>query len=784
MDSPSLNANNKPSWRARLTRGIAAFIHPEEYAQSQGGPKMTRYGIVKVDTVRNGDGTVRKAFGEFEGGSGNQFVIERPNANMPVDPSRALENNRGFVYAAVNAKAREVMTIDWRLFQTAGKDTKEQDEHDLLDLLDAPNDTMDGLDLKYLTSALLDITGDAFWYLDGVAKDLDKPKAIYLMPTEKVTVIVDKSSWPYRLVGYEMRLDNGRKLRFAPYQVVHFKLPNASDFFRGYSPVAAGAQYIDNDHYAMEFNRKFFVNGARPAGFLESDFVAETQLEALKMGFIDTHGGIENMNRIGVLPKGVKWSPVGSNPKDMDFKNMSEDMRDRILAMFGVSRTILGTAESDTNRATAETADYVFSKRVVKPHMTKMCATLNASLVGRYGDDLYISFIDPVPEDKAFRNEEMKTVVGSQPVMTVNEARDEFMGLGPVEGGDALMVPNTMTAVGETPDAGDVNPSAEHDPNAKRVSKDFHPTRAKAANGERVAFRPARTKLQKLAKKRATMREELAAAIKTELEAKLNAPGKKFESTKDQDEARWKEWSDYVHAAEKDVAETVRKINAEQKAEVLENLASAVQKAVNQADLFDIDKWISITTDALTPLMETLFGEQAKHAATEVGSTFDFTDTTREAVKRSVKLMAESYQKTTLETLAAHIDAGVQAGESLDDITKRVEQVYDFSDDSRAAMVAKTESFRTANDALKTAWQESGVVKTVKWYTANNPCDYCAAMSGKTISVDDVFFKEGDTLTVGEGDNAQSMTMSYGDVGFPPLHPHCMCFIRPDEVAI
>lgn len=125
------------------------------------------------------------------------------------------------------------------------------------------------------------------------------------------------------------------------------------------------------------------------------------------------HGGIDNMNRIGVLPKGVKWAPSGSSPKDMDFKNMSEDMRDRILAMFGVSRTILGTAESDTNRSTAETADYVFSKRVVKPHMMLICAVLNDRLVPRYGDDLYISFIDPVPEDKAFRVQEMQAAIPS-----------------------------------------------------------------------------------------------------------------------------------------------------------------------------------------------------------------------------------------------------------------------------------------------------------------------------------------------------------------------------------
>ena len=110
MPSPSLNANNKPGWWPRLIRGIAARTDPETYSQDQGGIVMTQYGIVKRQVNKSGV----SQFGEINGG--NQFVIERPGAGIPIDPSKALENNKGFVYAAVNAKAREVMTIDWRLF--------------------------------------------------------------------------------------------------------------------------------------------------------------------------------------------------------------------------------------------------------------------------------------------------------------------------------------------------------------------------------------------------------------------------------------------------------------------------------------------------------------------------------------------------------------------------------------------------------------------------------------------------------------------------------------------
>jgi hypothetical protein len=88
--------------------------------------------------------------------------------------------------------------------------------------------------------------------------------------------------------------------------------------------------------------------------------------------------------------------------------------------------------------------------------------------------------------------------------------------------------------------------------------------------------------------------------------------------------------------------------------------------------------------------------------------------------------------------------------------------------------------------ALKTAWQQSGVVKTVRWYVAtDNPCPFCAQLASKgPIPIDSNFLESGQTITVGEGDYAKSYTADYGDVPSPPLHPNCMCFIRPEDVSL
>jgi hypothetical protein len=63
------------------------------------------------------------------------------------------------------------------------------------------------------------------------------------------------------------------------------------------------------------------------------------------------------------------------------------------------------------------------------------------------------------------------------------------------------------------------------------------------------------------------------------------------------------------------------------------------------------------------------------------------------------------------------------------ELTEAVDGVYSFADDRRAGLIAETESFRASNHANKAAWQTSGVVKTVKWYTAEDGkvCEYCQA---------------------------------------------------------
>jgi HK97 family phage portal protein len=699
------------------------------------------------------------------------LAIYKPTGAKHVDAAKAMGNFTGWTFAAVNAIASEVANIQLRLYQVNGDDHEEQEDHPLLTLLDGVNEHMTGIELKYVTMAHLELTGNSYWLLDGVSDDKSQPRAIYPLNPGRVRVKLNKDTFPYKLSHYEFTID-GKVFRFEPYQILHMKYPDPGDPFVGIGIPQTIPSWIDSDNYAMEYNRKFFINGAQVGLYLQTDTNVEGNIDRIRRGWANRHEGTENAHKTPVLPKGVKLEHTGLTQRDMDFAKLTETTRDRILAGFRVSKTILGTAESDTNRATAETADYVFSKRTIKPKMLLVVSYLNEFLVPRYGDDLYLTFIDPVPEDKAFRTLEMTAAAGSGvPIMTQNEARKTYLGLGPVDGGNKLMVPSSLTEAGTTP-----APEGEN----------IAPQLAKTAEGWNTKAIRVRTGGKSSAA--IQMRRALTEAFKKQLDKEEPYKVKHVnELTHAEYMEHWKRFSDRSERAEEDLRKIFRGINAKQKEEVLKNLPEATGVTKDLAELFDPKEWIGITIDLVTPVLTTLAKDEATAALAMIGAQHQdilADESTRAALDRGISKMATSYTETTLSQLKETIGEKLNqpGGTNLSELTQAVDGVYSFADDRRAGLIAKTESFRAANWANKEAWHQSGVVQTVKWYTAEDSevCEFCQQQDGKEIDISDNFYNSGDTIAGADGG---IMTADYGDIGGPPLHPDCRCYMRPEQIS-
>lgn len=697
----------------------------------------------------------------FSSSNVNPFTIW---ANQKkIDPARALEAYSNWVYAAIKAIAVEVSSIDFKLFKV-GKDTDEQlYEHELLDILSAVNDYQTGLELYYLTAAHLEAVGNSFWFLEGVNSETDKPLAIHVMVPSKVKILCNREEFPTRIQGYEYRLGS-RAYQFQPYQVLHIKYPDPNDPVEGIGTVQSIGQWIDADNYAMEFNRRFFLNGARIGGFLQSDAaLLPEQIEYLKTSFEATFKGVENAYKVLALPKGVEYKEGGQTQKDMDFPVLSLTMRDRIIAGFKVPRTALGITD-DVNRANAEATDYVFAARTIKPIMRFITTYLNEFLVPRYGEDIYLSFTDPVPEDRAQTVDENTKSLGNAPWKTVNEVRAEE-GYDPIEGGDSVQAPFSFTPIGslrsqQTPNG-----------NGKKI------IRTRFAMNARKRKAISTTIAQKAAKEIADIFREIS-------EVKQKGLTEITQLSDDQWEVVYKGFALRVDRYEKKQVAAIQDFNSAQRKEVLARLPE-VTKAIDKADLFDFDASISALVDLSDPILFDLAAKEGAEAATLLGITdLDIlSPEVRRALSRSIELMSNSYNQTTRLLLKDKLEEGMKQGLSQGELADLVNGVYDYSDDVRALQVARTETFRIANYSTQEAWRQSGVVNSQKWYTAADErvCPYCSPLHGKVVGIDQDFFKKGDTVT---GSDGSKIEVEYSDVGAPPLHVSCRCYIRPEQITL
>ena len=153
------------------------------------------------------------------------------------------------------------------------------------------------------------------------------------------------------------------------------------------------------------------------------------------------------------------------------------------------------------------------------------------------------------------------------------------------------------------------------------------------------------------------------------------------------------------------------------------------------------------------------------------------------ALSDHVDSMFADYDRSTRDNLRAVLSSKLTqpSGTSLRELTASVQNIRAFQNPEKAELIAKTISFGATNLANRRAWQRSGVVKTLKWFAADDAemCGLCASLNGKIINVSDCFLTKGDVVT---DDNGASIIIAR-NIEAPPLHEGCRCYCRPDGIS-
>lgn len=640
-----------------------------------------------------------------------------------------LKQYKNWIYACVNCRSREVGNID--LFVREGKDKESTDEHELLDLLYKANPNMTKYELFYGTQAYLDLTGNAFWYLAREGKNADgKVKEIYLLRPDKVKIILDKDN-ALIVHGYAFTQANGKDIPFTPKQILHFKNFNPNSNFpisgRGMGVVQASASAIEIDNESRVWNYSFFKNSARPDGLLIKETGGQMSAEeytTLKRQFNQEHGGSSKAHKVGFLSGAFKWQEVSKSVKDMDFVEQRRFSRDEILALFQVPKAVIGIVE-DVSRSNAEATDYIFASRCIKPLMQTIVDTLNEYLADEFGDSVRLDFKSPVPQDRVALTNEY--AVGIDKWLTRNEVRAKE-GLPPLKNGDVIMGTLAQVPIDE------VAPQK-----AKDTKPQIKTKKASDLIDDFIAKLPEYKSADDKNKKIADIKEKWLTIWKQEIEVRVGALKKDVVA--------------YFEKQEKEVLSNVK--------DELKGIKKSEYSLKSVDDfLFDDKNAIKVAISLITPHIQNYI-EQSGGQATDLIGGADVFDMESEAVLEFIQVRAKYFAKTINETtsneLMSAIEAGLEDGETADEISERVAQVYGKAKDYRTDMIARTEVSAASNFGASEGYLQAGISQH-QWVVVDPQDEDCLVNEGQTVNIGDEF--------------------NSGDIN-APIHPQCVCTTVP-----
>ena len=358
-------------------------------------------------------------------------VIQRvePIAAGPVFPPEIGQAGRyaavyqcsPWVYVAVNRIAEAAALVPFHVARRSAEGAVEVVDHPFERLLQKPNPLLSRFELIEHTVGHLEIHGNAYWFLAG--EPGGHPLELWPLRPDRVSVVPDARRG---VRGYVYEVD-GRQVPLDAAEVVHFRRWHPSNDYYGLSALEAARLAVEADRAMAEWNRRYFGEGmAVPAGIVAiRERVSDSDYERLQREWRLAYGGRERRTAF-LRGASVEWHNVGLSQQDMDFLNARRFNREEIFQIFGIP---VGMFSENATEANALVGERVFVERTLWPKLVRIAEKITTDLLPFYGRGLVGRFEDIRPQDRRAQLEEIRV---ARSVLTVDEIRARYFGLGPL----------------------------------------------------------------------------------------------------------------------------------------------------------------------------------------------------------------------------------------------------------------------------------------------------------------------------------------------------------------
>lgn len=673
--------------------------------------------------------------------------------NMGTDTKslKKLDAYKGIVQACVSLIGESAGGMYEPIAYRRKGDQMEAVEHEFLQLLRRPsgNDTkatsFSSFDLFEATASFIALQGECFWYMARGTMS-GRPREIIILRPDRVGIDVDDNG---DVNGYFIRRAQGKPIPLEVEEVLHFKQFNPKDPYHGKGTVESADDYIATDELTSKFTRNFFDNNAGLSGILEiKGEVTKNAFKKFVRAWRSKYEGIDSAGKVAIIRASeAAFTKVGLGLDEIDMGALRKMSQEDVAMMFRVPLPLVGKIPEGAGfgRGNIESLEYIFLKWNIDNKFKKFDAIIDFAIERYYPQDkdLMIKHRNIIPADKEY--ELNKRDKGVDRWISRNEIRNED-GLDEVEGGNDLRAPLSSFPISESISGGSGS-GTESKGIVLKIKRKAAPASAESKKKDESS------------------------------EPETNSTTINAENKENFRLALMRNQSAYERSYKK----KMKPILEEQHKEALVNLeahASSFTKEAQQK-LFDDAAYDKKLLDSLVPVMADLGKEQGALALIFAGDEdgeFVLNARYQKYVEKRTQKMAQNFNDQTLEKLNKSLAEGIQAGENLDKLRKRVDEVYGDAERYRTLRVARTETLNASNEATNEAYRQTGYVKGKEWYVNPDACDLCTPFEGKTIGLDDTYVKEGESYEDASGEVHEN---SYDDIDSPPLHPNCRCTILP-----
>lgn len=559
-----------------------------------------------------------------------------------------------YVNRAIDIRAEKVSEIMFEIY----KGDKKQEANDWLTLLQRPNQWHTGKQFWKLFQKYYDITGSVFILKqdkekpDQVFKSGSKPVGLHLLRPDLVKIIFTSDGSDIEKYEYK---NGSETVEYEKDQVLYCFNPDPMNPLKGASLLRAGVRQMETEKQLTDYQNKILKNGGKIEGvfsFKTQGGLNEKQLAELKDGYAKQYADAKKAGRPLFLGGDATYTNLALNPTELSYLATKKITLDDLCILTGVPKSILGVTEGETY-ANADASIAIFLREKIKPLMQNLNDFLDWRLIPA---DLELRYIDPTPEDV---DRKLKIVESADKVhaVSINEKR-KMLGFDEVktDGADDIYIPFNLTALG-------TEESVES--KKKSLSNEFvHPLRDPE------------------------IRKRYGEANFKKLEKKEN--------------------------------ETLRKIRnyfREQEQRILVKLPFAKEKALAE-DYFNAELEAKIARDEILPIIR----EALRDAGIDTINTFDFgfdftlSSTIESWLDKRADLFADSVTSTTYKDLVKQFRLSTEYGETFKDLAKRIQDVFDGYSESRALMIARTETHGAMQKGTFEAYKQANLpIKIWVW---------------------------------------------------------------------